>query len=177
MCAREKLFVVSASVKQSKEWIIPELDSMKVGYKHYHADGDDEQDDEFLVLDEIWSDPAIRVVIISPKVTVGASFNVPDIFDRVFAFATPRSVSIRTEFQMIFRVRRPKSPEVHLYIRDHRVPHKTTLAEIRAQIEFDNVTLLQLETNESKQKEIQAWRRIASGSSRVCTRITSWRRI
>ena len=106
----------------------------------------------------MWSDPAIQVVIISPKVTVGASFNVPDIFDRVFAFATPRSVSIRTEFQMIFRVRRPKSPEVHLYIRDHRVPHKTILAEIRAQIEFDNATLLQLETNESKQKEIQAWR-------------------
>src|SRR5689334_20975698 len=91
-------------------------------YKHYSADQDDQADEEFLKMDETLSDPQIRVVMVTPKLTVGASFNPPDIFDRIFAFATPRTVSIRVMFQMIYRIRRPKSKEVHIYIRDAQAP-------------------------------------------------------
>ena len=84
-------------------------------WKFYHQDCDDKMMEDFHNINDVWS--KLDYVIYTPKVTVGADFNVEH-FDYIFSFAHPLSCPVETTFQMIGRIRKPKTPYVHLYVKE-----------------------------------------------------------
>ena len=71
--------------------------------------------EDFHDINNIWD--KLDYVIYTPKVTVGADFNLEH-FDYIFSFAHPLSCPVETTFQMIGRIRKPKTPYVHLYVKE-----------------------------------------------------------
>ena len=84
-------------------------------WKFYHQDCDDKMMEDFHDINNVWD--KLDYVIYTPKVTVGADFNVEH-FDYIFSFAHPLSCHVETTFQMIGRIRKPKTPYVHLYVKE-----------------------------------------------------------
>jgi hypothetical protein len=84
-------------------------------WKFYHQDCDDKMMEDFHDINNVWN--KLDYVIYTPKVTVGADFNVEH-FDYIFSFAHPLSCPVETTFQMIGRIRKPKTPYVHLYVKE-----------------------------------------------------------
>ena len=84
-------------------------------FKFYYANNDSKFDKDFMELNKSWGDKNIRLVIISPKVTVGCNCDQADIFDEIFIYATPLSVVIRVILQMMARIRKPKSNGTFIY--------------------------------------------------------------
>ena len=71
--------------------------------------------EDFHNINDVWS--KLDYVIYTPKVTVGADFNIEH-FDYIFSFSHPLSCPVETTFQMIGRIRKPKTPYVHLYVKE-----------------------------------------------------------
>ena len=69
---------------------------------------------DFENLTEAWSE--LDVVVISPKVTVGADFSVKHHFDAIFVYGESMSVVPRTLLQMCGRCRHPVSKTIHMYV-------------------------------------------------------------
>lgn len=84
-------------------------------WKFYHQNCDDKMMEDFHNINDVWS--KLDYVIYTPKVTVGADFNVEH-FDYIFSFSHPLSCPVETTFQMIGRIRKPKTPYVHLYVKE-----------------------------------------------------------
>ena len=84
-------------------------------FKFYYANNDSKFDKDFMELNKSWGDKNIRLVIISPKVTVGCNCGQEGIFDEIFIYATPLSVVIRVILQMMARIRN-QNPTWYIYI-------------------------------------------------------------
>ena len=84
-------------------------------WKFYHQECDDKMMEDFHNINNVWN--KLDYVIYTPKVTVGADFNVKH-FDYIFSFCHPLSCPVETTFQMIGRIRKPKTPYVHLYVKE-----------------------------------------------------------
>lgn len=84
-------------------------------WKFYHQGCDDKMMEDFQNINEVWS--KLDYVIYTPKVTVGADFNMKH-FDYIFSFAHALSCPVEISFQMIGRIRKPKTPYVHLFIKE-----------------------------------------------------------
>jgi hypothetical protein len=77
------------------------------------ATGDDRKED-FCAIEAAWT--GCDLVAYTPCVTVGSSFDLRDVFDRVYMYADARTATPRVMNQMAGRVRHPKSHVVHTFI-------------------------------------------------------------
>ena len=80
---------------------------------HYHA-GQHKEKDLLSKCEERWNDPKVRCIITNSCITVGVDFNFSGVFDEIHACYTP-VVGLRDFFQVLYRVRNPKSPVMHLW--------------------------------------------------------------
>ena len=62
--------------------------------------------------EEIWGKPLVRCVITNSCITIGVNFNTKDVFDNVFCLYNS-FVGARDVIQALFRVRHPKSKDMH----------------------------------------------------------------
>lgn len=105
-----------------------------IRYRYYHSMQDDQMFNDFERLDSVWSD--CDVALFTSCVTVSASYNVRGHFDRLYVYATPRSVPPRIVFQMVGRIRNVNSQEVVMFINQPRAHYLTSrLPDMYADVE------------------------------------------
>jgi hypothetical protein len=160
----KKIFLVTGSVQFVKKHLLPFLETEHVGHVFYHSNCDCKVANELNDVNAAFGAPNRQVVIISPIMTVGASFDLKDVFDCVFAYATPRSVAIRIIIQMLGRVRFPIENIVHLYI--DKVPWELppavqrrylSLEEIKQDLLRKREMLYAHETDPVQKKRLDDW--------------------
>lgn len=114
----KKIAITTSSFTEGEkivETLFKTNDKLVDKWKFYHQDCDDKMMEDFHDINNVWN--KLDYVIYTPKVTVGADFNVEH-FDYIFSFAHPLSCPVETTFQMIGRIRKPKTPYVHLYVKE-----------------------------------------------------------
>ena len=89
------------------------LDAPLVVRDYTSATGDERKED-FCAIEAAWA--GCDLVAYTPCVTVGSSFDLRGVFDRVYMYADARTATPRVMNQMAGRVRHPKSPVVHTFI-------------------------------------------------------------
>eukprot|EP00742_Colponemidia_sp_Colp-10_P022167 GILJ01026124.1.p1 GENE.GILJ01026124.1~~GILJ01026124.1.p1 ORF type:complete len:810 (+),score=73.18 GILJ01026124.1:921-3350(+) len=128
----EKIMIVSGSkVFLEKLHLVFDGRERPANAGHY-AKGSGDMND-FMHIDEVWSD--LDLVTFTPKVTVGASFNLENHFDRIFAYASDMTALPRTIIQMVGRCRYPRNRTVTVYVhrsnRKRKREYPETIEEVR----------------------------------------------
>lgn len=102
------------SVRQKEVSLVNLLDNEMI---FYHSDTSDDVDSTLKDVVSNWKTK--KLVCTSPKITVGISFDVPDYFDKVFAFGYSSS-TVRDQHQTIMRVRHIKTNTVYFTLMDKK---------------------------------------------------------
>ena len=66
---------------------------------------------------ELWE--TYDVVMYSPTITAGISFDIPNVFQNVFGYFTSSTANAYTCSQMLFRVRHPIDANIYTHINQH----------------------------------------------------------
>jgi hypothetical protein len=68
-------------------------------------------------INNVWSREHLQVVIYSPSISSGISYDIDDSFDKIYAFAMnlPFGPSVDDFLQMLFRIRKLKQGEIHMF--------------------------------------------------------------
>lgn len=75
---------------------------------------DEEKLAKLLRVNEIWN--TYDIVIYTPSVCMGVSFDVPDYFDNIYAYGCSNSLGAQEFCQMLHRVRKPKNNIIYLSV-------------------------------------------------------------
>lgn len=115
----------------------------------YHSGMKDEKK-KLIKVNEIWSDPKVRVVVANGALSVGIDFNVENVFDRIFGLFSKCTMSHFDFFQLLYRVRHPINKEmILLYSKefypsskkpDHIVPTDEIYTEMVKRFELEDRT-------------------------------------
>lgn len=120
---KERIYVACGTMKMVKEiettiksemTLLNILDNEMI---FYHSDTSDDVDSTLKNVVSNWKTK--KLVCTSPKITVGISFDVPDYFDKVFAFGYSSS-TVRDQHQTIMRVRHVKTNTVYFTLMDKK---------------------------------------------------------
>jgi hypothetical protein len=110
----KKLCIASSSLKFNKEEICKRINLDIDSIIQYDSKEDDSLITNLKNVRETWSDPKIRLIIYTTIITVGVSFDIPNIFDNIYIYGTSNCPIARDLLQSHFRVRHIKDP--HIYI-------------------------------------------------------------
>ena len=110
----KKLCIASSSLKFNKEEICKRINLDINSIIQYDSKEDDSLITNLKNVRETWSDPKIRLIIYTTIITVGVSFDIPNIFDNIYIYGTSNCPIARDLLQSHFRVRHIKDP--HIYI-------------------------------------------------------------
>ena len=118
----KKLVIPMASNNKAKDLVIKlEMDYPEKKILLIHKETSDDQKMSFVInVNDKWSQ--YDIVIYTPSVSMGISFDIPDYFDNIMAFGCHNSVGAQEFAQMIHRVRTPKEKKIYLaidYYRDY----------------------------------------------------------
>lgn len=86
-----------------------------IDHAYYHADNRDQRH-ELLDIATEWSKR--QVIMFTPCINVGCDYSVEGHFDEIWAMASTQSAVPRELMQMLVRCRKPKSPIMHVLIRE-----------------------------------------------------------
>ncbi|KAJ3165801.1 hypothetical protein HDU87_002892, partial [Geranomyces variabilis] len=111
--AGKKIYVFSP-FKGGKKGVeyISEMIRAHTGYTEgkeimfYYAEKEQEKK-KLANVEKVWADTTLKCVVTNSAISVGVNFNMPEVFDQIFAFYTAQ-IAVRDFFQALYRVRRPK---------------------------------------------------------------------
>jgi hypothetical protein len=127
--ANKKLVIPMASNSKAKDLVtkitndFPEKTILLI----HKETSDEEKLAKLLKVNEIWN--TYDVVIYTPSVCMGVSFDVPNYFDNIYAYGCSNSLGAQEFCQMLHRVRQPKHNTIYL-----------ALDYYKDQDETDNIT-------------------------------------
>ena len=84
------------------------------GIKHYDSESNNETMADLKEVTTCWSNPIVRLVIYTTKITVGIDFNEKDIFDCIYIYGSSNCPIARDLLQGHFRVRHIKDQKVYI---------------------------------------------------------------
>lgn len=96
---------------------------------NYDRDTDDADIDALGDIKGIWGNPTVRLVIYTTKITVGISFDIPNVFHSIFIYGSIYCPIVRDLMQSHFRVRKVSDNEIFVAINSCHVPETTSHAE------------------------------------------------
>ena len=86
---------------------------------------------------EEWSDKDI--LIYTPTITAGISYNVKNHFDTIFGFFGARSTTCESSSQMFFRVRHPKDNEMYMFCTKNKEEPNKPIDDVSLNDWIDNI--------------------------------------
>lgn len=95
----------------------------------YDGDTDDMAIEDLGQVQQKWSDPYIRMVIYTTKITVGISFDVPNIFNSIYIYGSVNCPIIRDLMQSHFRVRHTIDNTIYVAMNTCKIPETSTHEE------------------------------------------------
>jgi len=110
----KKLVIPMASNNKAKDLttkIIQDFPDKKILLIHKET-SDEEKLEKLLKVNDIWNQ--YDILIYTPSVCMGVSFDVPDYFDNIYAYGCTNSLGAQEFCQMLHRVRKPKSSIIYL---------------------------------------------------------------
>jgi len=118
--SNKKLVIALASNAKAKDLykkITETFNEKKVLFIHRET-SDDDKKNMLLNVNEEWI--KYDIVIYTPSVCMGVSFDIIDHFDNIFAYGCHESLGAQEWCQMIHRVRSPKSTEIFIAIDNYK---------------------------------------------------------
>ena len=117
----KKLCITTSSISLNKEIV----DTLKSIMDEKHIIEYDSTTGDHLVSDlknvrTTWADPEIKVVIYTGVITVGVSFDVPNVFDNIYVYGTSNCPIARDLLQAHFRVRHIINPNIYIVLNASR---------------------------------------------------------
>lgn len=112
--ANKKLVIPMASNSKAKDLLTKinaDFPEKKVLLIHKET-SDEEKLAKLLRVNEIWN--TYDIVIYTPSVCMGVSFDVPNYFDNIYAYGCSNSLGAQEFCQMLHRVRQPKNNVIYL---------------------------------------------------------------
>ncbi|KXS08815.1 hypothetical protein M427DRAFT_50296 [Gonapodya prolifera JEL478] len=118
----EKIAAIYGS-RAFKDEVIHEVQkkfASKDGFKikNYDSNTSEQEMKSLENVNEVWSDPEIKLLTYTTKITVGISFDKKDVFDRVMMSVNSSNAVPRDFIQAHYRIRDTKTKEVNLSILD-----------------------------------------------------------
>lgn len=100
----KKIVFVFAS-KYKMDMFLQDVRKEGIKYLAYSSATDDKEKSKLYDVNEIWSDPEVRLVCYTSTITVGVNFDVKGVFDSLFVYGSCSSSTVRDIFQGTMRVR------------------------------------------------------------------------
>ena len=122
--SNQKLVIAMASNAKAKDLykkIIETFNEKRVLFIHKETT-DEEKKAMLLNVNEEWI--KYDIIIYTPSVCMGVSFDIVDHFDNIFAYGCHESLGAQEWCQMIHRVRSPKSKEIFISIDNYKLFNK-----------------------------------------------------
>jgi hypothetical protein len=112
--ANKKLVIPMASNSKARDLLtkingdFPEKKTLLISKET----SDEEKLEKLMKVNEIWN--TYDIVIYTPSVCMGVSFDVPDHFDNIYAYGCTNSLGAQEFCQMLHRVRKPRNNNIYL---------------------------------------------------------------
>lgn len=91
----------------------------------YDANTDDAIIEDLGNINSTWAHPEIKLVIYTTKITVGISFDIPDVFNNIYIYGTVTCPIVRDLMQAHFRVRNIKDNNIYIAINACNINNST----------------------------------------------------
>ena len=146
----KKICIVSSSIKFNNE-IASTMPKDQV--LEYSSESSDQLIKDLENVRTTWSDPKIRCIIYTGVITVGVSYDIPNIFDRIYMYGTSHCPIARDLIQGHFRIRHIKEPNIFIAINGSTTNKQTpTLHNI---LKFHKIMDQALKYEKEEQDELQ----------------------
>jgi len=96
---------------------------------HYDGDTDDMAIEDLGNVQDKWSNPHVRMVIYTTKITVGISFDVPNAFHSIYIYGSVTCPIVRDLMQSHFRVRHTIDNTIYIAMNTCKLPESSTQEE------------------------------------------------
>lgn len=116
----KKIVIASASNNLAKNlylYLINKFENKRILIIHKETDIE-EKKQLLLNVNKTWTN--YDIIIYTPTITMGVSFDIPDYFENIYVYGCSNSLEAQSLCQMIHRVRNPRDNNIYLTVDDYR---------------------------------------------------------